>query len=318
MGKRDDRVTSFLFDDAERRGMCLTTLTSAENNLFKRHVVRGLAVQPLPGLFARAGYWSGLNPRTRHLHELRSLAEVHPDWTYSHVSAAVVYGLAVSYRQLGRVHVATSAAAHSEGSRQVARHVVEGDETVIVDGFRVTSPERTVFDCIRSLPFGDALAVADSALAQGLMTSHQLERYVGAHPHTWGIGQARRIASLADGHAENGGESLARAAMIELGFMLPELQAEFRDPIDGNVYRVDFLWRLPGGACVIGELDGREKYVNPSMTKGRTTVEVFAAERRRESRLTAWGVKVLRFSLGEVFDRPYFARLLVTYGIPQR
>ncbi|MFZ2756017.1 MAG: hypothetical protein WAY93_04025, partial [Atopobiaceae bacterium] len=138
------------------------------------------------------------------------------------------------------------------------------------------------------------------------------------HPHVWGIRQARRVASLADGRAENGGESIARATMVELGFALPELQAEFRDPVGGNAYRVDFLWSLPGGQQVAGELDGREKYVNPSMTGGRTPVEVLTAERRRESRLTACGVKVLRFSLPEVLDHPYFARLLEAYGIPRR
>jgi hypothetical protein len=318
VGKRDDRVTAFLFEDAERRGMCLTTLTAAEHNLLRRHVARGRVVQPLPGLFARAGYWSGLDPRARHLHELRALSEAHPEWTFCHVSAAVAHGLAVSYRQMGRVHVATSSASHSEGSRCVARHVVDGEGPVVVGGLRVTSLERTVFDCIRSLPFREALAVADSAVARGLATRASLEGYAEAHPHVWGIRQARRVASLADGRAENGGESIARATMVELGFALPELQAEFRDPVGGNAYRVDFLWSLPGGQQVAGELDGREKYVNPSMTGGRTPVEVLTAERRRESRLTACGVKVLRFSLPEVLDHPYFARLLEAYGIPRR
>lgn len=50
------------------------------------------------------------------------------------------------------------------------------------------------------------------------------------------------IASYADGLSENGGESRFRAFFIAYGFPVPELQVEFRDPLDpSQVFRVDFF-----------------------------------------------------------------------------
>ena len=37
--------------------------------------------------------------------------------------------------------------------------------------------------------------------------------------------------AYADGRSENGGESIVRGIMIDLGFALPELQVEIEDPL---------------------------------------------------------------------------------------
>jgi hypothetical protein len=271
----------------------------------------------MKGIYARLAYWSGLRPEERSLHELRALSEIHPEWVFCHVSAAAAHGLAVSYRLLREVHVATSRQAHCATSGHAVRHCVGEDETVATSGVLATSIERTVFDCARSLPFGEAMAVADSAIARGATSRGRLVAYAQGMAGYRGVAQARRVAALADGRAESGGESIARAAMIELGFEAPELQAGFRDPVDGRAYRVDFLWRLPDGSMVAGELDGREKYASPAMAKGRTPLEVLTAERRREARLTALGIRVVRFSFAEVRDARYLRRLLEAYGIPR-
>lgn len=110
---------------------------------------------------------------------------------------------------------------------------------------------------------------------------------------------------------------MARAAVIEEGFQLPELQVELRDPMDGATYRVDFLWTRPDGRRIIGELDGWEKYLNPAMTEGRGTLGTLVAERQRESRITMSGASVVRFSYRQARDHGYFARLLAAYGVPR-
>ena len=69
----------------------------------------------------------------------------------------------------------------------------------------------------------------------------------------------RRLCCFANGLSENGGESFARGTMIDLGFMVPELQHEFVAPNSGVKYRCDFLWQLPGGGLIVGELDGYGK-----------------------------------------------------------
>lgn len=75
------------------------------------------------------------------------------------------------------------------------------------------------------------------------------------------LSRLRTLCQLADGKSENGGESLARAAMIELGFVRPELQHEFPNETNPKwPYRVDFAWKV-GGKLIVGELDGADKYL---------------------------------------------------------
>jgi hypothetical protein len=125
------------------------------------------------------------------------------------------------------------------------------------------------------------------------------------------------VAALANGLSESGGESTARAVMIEEGFMWPTLQKEVTDPVDkSKKFRVDFYWQLPSGD-VAGELDGREKYRNPEMTNGKDAVDVLADERLRESRVSGTNVKIMRFSYGNVLNTEFFCHLLTSYGIPR-
>lgn len=131
------------------------------------------------------------------------------------------------------------------------------------------------------------------------------------------MARARLVARLADPRPENGMESIARATMYELRFSLPELQVPLLDPMDSRrVLRVDFMWVLPDGTVIIGELDGGEKYWNPAMNGG-TPLVAMRGERRRESRLTIDHPKIVRFSPGEVEDIAYFNRLLETFGVPR-
>ena len=163
-------------------------------------------------------------------------------------------------------------------------------------------------------------------LARSLSRAHPDWTFCGptaavAHGLPVSFGQLARI-HVAHGPGGRHGtrivafHQLAREAMIELGFAAPELQAEFVDPLSGQVSRVDFLWHLPDGTLVAGELDGRQKYVDPTMTRGRATVDLLADERLRESRLTRVA-RVVRFSFAVVCDRGRFARLLDSFGVPR-
>lgn len=133
-----------------------------------------------------------------------------------------------------------------------------------------------------------------------------------------GIAGHQVIASYADGLSENGGESRFRAFFIAYGFPVPELQVEFRDPLDlSQVFRVDYFWRLEDGTCVIGELDGKVKYTLQN-GEGRESVDPFVAERQRESHLTMLGHKVLRFTFDELKNPGKLVEKMRLAGIPRR
>lgn len=128
----------------------------------------------------------------------------------SHVSAARLWGLQVVTP--GReVHVTVPA--HRKGRRADAvLHWVDLPSAEIANG--VTSPLRTVLDCARTLPFPEALAIADSALNQQLVGLHELRAAASARA---GAGRRRvlRVAQAADGRAASGLESVLRATVLQ-------------------------------------------------------------------------------------------------------
>jgi len=80
----------------------------------------------------------------------------------------------------------------------------------------VTSPIRTVLDCAVSLPFAEALSIADSALRLAVVSSDEL---IAAALSRQGAGRQRmiRVAGEATGLAANPFESGLRATVLQAG-----------------------------------------------------------------------------------------------------
>ena len=307
-----------LFDEAERDRSLATYSDNAQMQCMRRRVRAKSAVAPIPRLFARTAYWETLDPRERMEHMMRGLATVRPDTVFAGPSAALAHGLPISFGRLSKPCVATDRRSHTESSPSIQRICVQGDDSATANGFCVTSLLRTVSDCLRTFDFRDGLAIADAALRKEGMSSNQLVERLSEFGPRKGIRRVIETACHADARSESGGESIARAVMIENGFQVPELQVEFAHPLDpGKVFRADYCWRLDDGTVVVGELDGREKYRNPEMTGGRDVVDVLADERLRETFINATGAKVMRFSYKNVLDEAYFASLLDLFGVPR-
>lgn len=323
MGRSVSERIAALLDEAEASGSCLTPFRRADALALERRLgtsdplVGGL-VSPRRGLYVRAAHWSALKPGARELHVIRGLARAHPEWAFCGTSAALAWGLPVSWHCLRQTQVVCGPRAGRRLGRSIARHELEESELVVVGSLRVTSLERTVLDCLSTMPFADGLAVADAALRLRQISCDELrsrlERSFSGHR---GIVRARAACAWADPRAESGGESIARALMIERGVALPALQVELADPLDSSRgFRVDFSWADVHGRPILGELDGRQKYDDPELMDGRSLGRVLVDERRREARLTAYGAKMMRFSLGEVRNERTFWSLVNLYGIP--
>ena len=150
----------------------------------------------------------------------------------------------------------------------------------------------------------------------------------------------RRLCCFANGLSENGGESFARGTMIDLGFMVPELQHEFVAPNSGVKYRCDFLWQLPGGGLIVGELDGYGKYFVDSTNAAHANIDFNSStdnqmlrnsynqaainrnidrQAERESVLfRECGVsKIVRFNFADVVGVKNLERKLVEAGVPR-
>lgn len=84
----------------------------------------------------------------------------------------------------------------------------------VVDGFVMSKPY-TVVDCARTLPFDEALAVADSALRDPTVTRADLVRAADASPRS-GRPRVQRVVRLADARADNPFESCVRAFALDV------------------------------------------------------------------------------------------------------
>lgn len=270
-------------------------------------------------MFARAAYWEGLPKPQKALHVLRTMQDLHPDWVFCRESAALVYGLPVSYASMDDVHVVTERTNRNASSKSVQWHVIEDDKPVVVRGFRVSSLPRTVYDCMRTSDFTQALAVADGALRlSGSCSSSFVSRFKRIGSNHAGSAQAVRTMRYADARSESAGESIARAVMIRQGFAQPELQVELPQPLNRKrSFRVDFLWACLDGGWILGEFDGVQKYEDKVMLHGRSSLRALADEQHREAQLTLYGMPIVRFSYQDVMNEDRFVELLDRYGVPR-
>lgn len=105
------------------------------------------------------------------------------------------------------------------------RHLVPGQATEVALHWAdlrpdemvgvVTSPDRTLVDCLRGLPFDEALAVADSALRHRSVSKARLVALAGTVRGP-GAPQARRVAAEATRLAANPFESVLRAIALDV------------------------------------------------------------------------------------------------------
>jgi len=149
----------------------------------------------------------------------------------SHESAALHWGFQVITRPL-QPHV-TIRRTQRRRATLLACTLHRGDAPVLDEA---TTPLRTVLDCARTLPLGEALAVADSAVRSGKVLKDELLR---AATGLRGQGRLRviRVADLADWRAESALESMLRARVIEAGYSGFVPQVVIAD--DGFYARVD-------------------------------------------------------------------------------
>lgn len=208
----------------------------------------------------------------------------------SHQDAARLWGIElVEPSPLRHVTVSRcrSRAKHS-GTRV---HRADLAEVAERDGIRVTTALRTVVDLCRSLPLGHAVAAADSALRQQLVTVPELVDAAAVLPPALGRPQVREVVARLDPLSGSVLESLCRLVLEDAELRPFETQHVVRVGRDVTV-RVDFAW--PEQRLVV-EVDGFAFHAD------RMT---YRNDRRRMNALVLAGWRVLRFSWEDVVGAP--------------
>ena len=162
---------------------------------------------------------------------------------------------------------------------------------------------RTVVDCARILPFGEALAVADAALATGRLSQDELEAAVTAMRGP-GRPNAMRIAAAATSLSESFLESILRSLLLTEG--IDGFEPQLLVDTGGARARVDLGHR---SARIALEAEGYEFHGSAS---------AFAADCRRYDDLVTAGWLVLRFTYQQVLGDPRWVIGTVRSAVAQR
>ncbi len=156
-------------------------------------------------------------------------------------------------------------------------------EATRLDGIRLTTPERTLFDLAQRLVMRSLERAFADAYARRLTNARAMRRLVGRHVGEPGT---RALRALLEG----GAPALTRSEAEEL-FLALVREAKLPAP-EANVriagFEVDFVWRRDR---LVVEIDGRASH---------STDQAFESDRRRDAILIAAGYRTLRFTWSQL------------------
>ena len=283
---------------------------------FEHHTV----IRLRRGVYTLAAEWDALGADARYLRRIHAhAATAEVPAIYSHFSAAALWGLPIVGAWPAEIHLATTSAAGGRSRHGVIRHPQEHRlDVAACEGLQVTSVAATAVALARVLKFGQAVAVIDKAMHEprdghALATRADLDRAFDQLGRVTGRAAAGRALEFASPLSGSTGESISRAGIFILGFLLPELQVPHWDR-DGLIGFTDFFWRTIRSA---GEFDGLGKYLRGEFTGGRSTADVVIAEKVREDRLRALGLGVFRWDWSVATSLTTLGDLLSRNGIPR-
>jgi very-short-patch-repair endonuclease len=186
----------------------------------------------------------------------------------------------------------------TKADRRVVRvHRAELGDDEVDDG--VTTALVTLAQCMRRLPFDEALCIADSALRSGVAKSVLLR--IADRARGPGSAQMRRVAGLASADVANPFESCLHAIAADVPGLDVRPQVTIRE--QDMVARPDFV---DAELRIVLEADSFEWH------GGRAQL---SADARRYDLLVVNGWIVLRFSYEHVMTQPAFIRRVLVAAV---
>ncbi len=256
------------------------------------------------GAYVPYDVWAGANSEARHLIRAAAVHRSYGDRVcFSHVTAALMHGIAVWGVDLARVHVTRLDGGAGRTEPDVVHHeaqcLAEGDVVRLGESL-VTAPERAALETGILGTTESALVTLDSLLFRGLGSVTGMGSTYDVVQHWPGTQHLQVAVRMADAGAQSPGESRSRWLFFVNGIPAPDLQFEVRDSSGTLLGISDFAWRLHQ---LLGEFDGRAKY-GRLLRRGQTPGDAVFEEKLREDalrRTTGFGMVRLVWS---DLDRP--------------
>ena len=218
-----------------------------------------------------------------------AVLRVPPGGAFSGTVAAWLHGLEVAPPGPIEITVPPQSGAGSRSGMTVRRCELAKEEVVAVRGFPATAPARTVRDLCATASLTEAVVVADMALHKGLVTVSGLVREAERSAGSRGVRMLRRALEHVEPKSESPMETRLRMLIVLAGLPRPEAQVTIRDRFLRPLGRPDLYYpQLRLGL----EYDG---------TIHRDQLE---NDNRRQNRLVDAGIRLLRFTAGDVYTTP--------------
>src|SRR5664280_460297 len=233
----------------------------------------------------RTGAWQRLRRGTYVASDLLITAEAEADAGALHAVAIRAgllrtHGAAASGTSAARLHGLRIKVAALPVEHVTSRH-----------GVPVTTAARTIVDLGRTLPWPQAVVLANAAVHSGLTTVADLGHVLSCCAGWPGVRAASRAIDFADATAESPLESLTRVFFADHGIEPPVSQHWLGDP-RGPIGRVDFYWPRHR---TIAEADGLLKCADEGARR---------EEKLRQERLEQAGFVVVRLTWHDVTRTP--------------
>lgn len=277
---------AFSTAQAARHGLMPRDLT--------RLVVAGEVVRVRQGAFVLASVWNAARPTAQLALRTRAVMLGRKGSVAAAESAVAVHGLPLWGVPMDHVVLhGPVARTRTHSGLTVLPALATDADTSSVNGAVVTPVERAIVElCVRG-GHRAALVPLDAALHGKRCTVGAIRQVAESMKEgltakrVWHLDQ---MLALADARCESVGETRTRLLLRDLGHE-PRSQVVLSDD-DGFVARVDFLVE-----AVVVEFDGLVKY------EGADGRDALAAEKRREDRLRAMGLAVVRLTWADL-ERP--------------
>jgi very-short-patch-repair endonuclease len=211
------------------------------------------------------------------------------DAVFSGLTAAWLHGLDVGACEPIEVTIPKGVGVSFRSGMAVRRAELAPTEVINVRGKQATTILRTLGDlCIR-LSVTEAVVVIDMALHAGRVKLDDLKAMCVTRSQQVGVRSLRRAVAFAEPAAESPMESRLRMLLVLAGLPRPEAQVPLHDTKGRFLGRPDLYY--PSHRLAL-EYDGG------------THRSALVEDNRRQNRLLAAGIRLLRFTAGDVMHNP--------------
>lgn len=284
-----------------RRDILATGLTDLEISLQLR---RGDLTRLRHGVYADAHALAAANPAGVHVAHLRAALLTTSEPAYaSGPTASLLHGMPIPWQAPSDLYIVREALQDHRSLREPSQHRLNLPSIVITThasaarfatlahGLPTVTPAVAAITSGHLLSFTRRVGHLDFAMWGGSTTEEELTELAHEWQHLGGLDANLSALAFARPGAQSYYETYSRLALVRAGLPEPMLQVPFYDE-EGLIGFTDMYWP---DLNVVGEVDGEIKYA---------TRQDLIAEKRREDRLRALGLAVVRWMPKQIRHSP--------------